>query len=104
MDSKNNDDQVAALLGAFAAALEKRDHEALDVQLAPWITVDDALTLANGQEFDVFIEDRLFPEVAERLPARVDEHNYVAWAILGDFEVAIVEIAGSYYVGYFGRD
>lgn len=103
MDS-NNDDAVTQLLRGFAKALERRDHEALDVQLAPWITVATALELASGQEFDVFIEDRLFPEVAEKLPPRVDEHNYVAWAILGDFEAAVVEIAGGYYVGYFAKD
>lgn len=97
-------DEVGALLEAFAEALEKRDHEALDVQLAPWISVSTALELAAGQEFDVFVEDRLFSEVAPKLPERIDEHNYVTWAILGDFECAVVEIAGNLYVGYFAND
>lgn len=103
MDSKNDDD-VARLLAAFAGALRLRDHEALDVQLAPWISVAEAIELAGGNELDVFVEDKLFPDVAERLPARVDEQNYVAWAVLGDLDTAVVEIAGGLYIGYLGRD
>ncbi len=102
MDSENKD-AVAQLLAAFTKALRTRDHEALDVQLAPWISVADALDLAAGQEFDVFVGDELFPEVADRLPPRVDEQNFVAWAALGDLDAAVVNIAGGLYVGYFGR-
>ncbi len=103
MDSAS-EDAVGSLLGAFVRALELRDHEALDVQLAPWISVAEALELAGGNELDVFVEDRLFPDVADRLPARVDEQNYIAWAALGDLDAAVVEIAGGLYVGYFGRE
>lgn len=99
-----NEDAVGALLGAFTRALEVRDHEALDVQLAPWISVAEAIDLAGGNELDVFVEDRLFPDVADRLPARIDEQNFIAWAALGDLDAAVVEIAGGLYVGYLGRD
>lgn len=102
MDSQN-EDAVGRLLAAFATALEARDHEALDVQLAPWITVAEALELAGGNEFDVFVDDKLFPEVADRLPARVDERDYVAFARLGDLDAVVVEIAGGLYIGYLGR-
>jgi hypothetical protein len=103
MDSQNKDG-VAQLLTGFTKALRIRDHEALDVQLAPWITVANAIELAEGQEFDVFVSDQLFPDVADRLPPRIDEQNFIAWATLGDLDAAVVEIAGGLYVGYFGRD
>lgn len=102
MDS-NKSDRVAQLLTGFTRALRIRDHEALDVQLAPWISVSGAIELAAGQEFDVFVGDELFPDVADRLPPQIDEHNFVAWAALGDLDAAVVTIAGGVYVGYFGR-
>lgn len=102
MDSENKD-AVALLLTGFTRALRIRDHEALDVQLAPWISVSEALDLAEGQEFDVFIGDELFPDVADCLPPRIDEQNFIAWAVLGDLDAAVVKIAGGLYVGYFGR-
>lgn len=102
MDSTSND-RVAQLLTGFTRALSIRDHEALDVQLAPWISVSEAIERAEGQEFDVFVGDELFPDVAERLPPQIDEQNFVAWAVLGDLDAAVVAIAGGIYVGYFGR-
>ncbi|MFT4050276.1 MAG: hypothetical protein QM648_10660 [Solirubrobacterales bacterium] len=95
---------MAKLLSAFTKALQLRDHEALDVQLAPWISVADAIELAGGNELDVFVDDKLFSDVAERLSPRIDELNFLAWARIGDFDVAVVEIARGLYVGYIGRD
>lgn len=103
MDSENTD-AVAQLLASFTKALRIRDHEALDVQLAPWCSVAETLDLAAGQEFDVFVGDQLFPDVADRLPARIDEQNFIAWAVLGDLDAAVVKIAGGLYVGYFDRE
>lgn len=103
MDSENRD-AVGLLLAAFTNALSIRDHEALDVQLAPWISVAEAIDLAEGQEFDVYIGDQIFPDVAEHLPPRVDADNFIAWAVLGDLDAAVVRIAGGLYVGYLGRD
>jgi hypothetical protein len=101
MDSENKD-AVALLLAAFTKALSIRDHEALDVQLAPWISVSEALELAKDQEFDVFIGDQIFPDVADQLPPRVDADNFIAWAVLGNLDAAVVKIAGGLYVGYLG--
>ncbi len=103
MDSENKD-AVSLLLAAFTKALSIRDHEALDVQLAPWISVSEAIELAEGQEFDVFVGDEIFPDVADHLPPRVDADNFIAWAVLGDLDAAVVKIAGGLYVGYLGRD
>lgn len=103
MDSVN-EDAVAQLLTAFVKALGARDHEALDVQLAPWISVADALELGRDREFDVFVGEQLFPDVADRLPPRIDEQNFIAWATLGDLDAAVVEIAGGLYVGYLGAE
>lgn len=103
MDSQNND-EVSRLLAAFTKALSVRDHEALDVQLAPWIPVAEAIELAEDQEFDVFVGDQVFTDVADRLSPRIDERNFVAWAVIGDLDAAVVDIAGNLYVGYFGRE
>lgn len=103
MDSVN-EDSVALLLTAFTTALRIRDHEALDVQLAPWISVGEALELSRDQEFDVFIGDQIFPDVADRLPPRVDADNFIAWAVLGNLDAAVVKIAGGLYVGHLGRE
>lgn len=103
MDSENRD-AVSQLLASFTKALSIRDHEALEVQLAPWISVADAITLAEGKEFDVFIGNELFPDVADRLPPRIDEQNFIAWAALGALDAAVVKIAGGLYVGYFGAE
>jgi hypothetical protein len=50
----------------------------------------------------VFIGDQIFPDVADQLPPRVDADNFIAWAVLGNLDAAVVKIAGGLYVGYLG--
>jgi hypothetical protein len=103
-------DQSDQLIEAFGNAVVKRDHEALDVLLAPWISVSTALEQFAAQ-FDEMLgewdlpsgswpsdfEGGVSPLSYEELrapsdfppgvdiPARVDADNYVGWGHLTFF-------------------
>lgn len=99
-------DTVETLLDAFGNAVIKRDHEALDVLLAPWLavnaTLDHFATFFNellvewelpegsnwpsgfdgGSESLTYEELRTpsdFPPGVD-IPDRVTQENYVSWA------------------------
>lgn len=113
-------DPTGRLLEAFGTALIARDHEALDVQLAPWISVASALALLDHPErsgrdigFELLPHEAEFAEVADVLPARIDEGNFDSWSTLafyrpvpggGDglfsLKLATVTIAGGLYIGH----
>ncbi|MGH2957983.1 MAG: hypothetical protein ACRDKE_00140 [Solirubrobacterales bacterium] len=93
------------LINAFGHAVVKRDHEALDILLAPWISVNEALEkfranfdsmlaewelpagswptdFAGGAAsltFEQLSEPSEFPPGLD-IPARVDAENYVGWS------------------------
>lgn len=98
-------ESVEQLIEAFGNGVVKRDHEALDVLLAPWISVQTALDQFRAS-FDEMLEEWDLPTGSWAtdfeggtspltyedvrapsdfppgldIPARVDADNYVAWA------------------------
>jgi hypothetical protein len=99
-------DTVEQLIEAFGNAVVNRDHEALDVLLAPWIGVNDTLALFENffnellvewelpegsnwaSDFDGGSETLSYDEVRAPsdfppgvdIPARVTADNYVSWS------------------------
>lgn len=97
-------DENDKLIEAFGNAVIKRDHEALDVLLAPWIGVNEALEKfrtcfdemlrewelpagawpadfnggSGALTFAELKEPSDFPPGVD-IPARVDADNFVAW-------------------------
>lgn len=77
-------DEIKKLHDAFGKAMFARDHEALDVILAPWIGVAGALELMLDFEIDRHGEFRAdesnvaFAELSTDTPAQITAANYVS--------------------------
>jgi hypothetical protein len=89
-------DDVEQFKQALGNALVAKDHEALDVLLAPWIRVSEALdplreiAAAIAEEWDIdptcwpteFVADAgvlTFENLGPEIPDKVTADNYVGW-------------------------